>query len=174
MFMTFLIEFLVILAWHGMWSIEDLWADELGHTHRKTAWLSFLAGTATNIVIFAVQFPTAKFIDEKGSKNSIMAHICGGVLSFLCLFTSVNGFRGYWFLLDEYFIPGEDRYYVLSLINGQVYGALILFTFHCGASLHAGIFSDVSNERGGNMLEYYFTSYFFIKVLSIYWYLHPP
>ena len=72
-------------------------------------------------------------------------------------------FRGYWYLLDEYFMPGEENY-EKSLINSQIYGALVLFVFHCGCSLHAGIYGDVSQEKGGNMIEYYYSSYFFMKV----------
>ena len=71
-------------------------------------------------------------------------------------------FRGYWYLLDEYFMPGDENY-EKSLINSQIYGALVLFVFHCGCSLHAGIYGDVSREKGGNMIEYYYTSYFYIK-----------
>ena len=70
-------------------------------------------------------------------------------------------FRGYWYLMDEYFMPGD---YEKSLINSQIYGVLVLFVFHCGCSLHAGIYGDVSKEKGGNMIEYYYSSYFFMKV----------
>ena len=54
--------------------------------------------------------------------------------------------------------------YELSLINSQIYGALILLVLNCGCSLQAGIFRDVSPQKGGNMIEYYYSSYYFIKV----------
>ena len=54
--------------------------------------------------------------------------------------------------------------YELSLIHGKIYGALLLLLLHAGCSLHAGIFKDVSTEPGGNMIEYYYVSYFYIKV----------
>ena len=60
-------------------------------------------------------------------------------------------------------MAGEENY-EKSLINSKIYGALILFVCHCGCSLHAGIYGDVSQEKGGNLIEYYYTSYFFIKV----------
>ena len=60
-------------------------------------------------------------------------------------------------------MPGDENY-EKSLINSQIYGALVLFAFHCGCSLHAGIYGDVAQEKGGNLIEYYYSSYFFIKV----------
>ena len=63
-------------------------------------------------------------------------------------------------------MAGEGDY-EKSLINSKIYGALILFVCHCGCSLHAGIYGDVSQEKGGNLIEYYYTSYFFIKVNSV-------
>jgi hypothetical protein len=56
------------------------------------------------------------------------------------------------------------EHYELSLINGQLYGALVLIALHCGSSLHAGIFEDASSEKGGNMTEFYYSTYFYIKV----------
>lgn len=53
--------------------------------------------------------------------------------------------------------------YELSLIHGKIYGALLLIILHAGCSLHAGIFSDISSEPGGNMIEYYYSTYFYIK-----------
>ena len=58
--------------------------------------------------------------------------------------------------------------YELSLIHGKIYGALLLILLHAGCSLHAGIFKDVSTEPGGNMIEYYYASYFYIKVKFVF------
>ena len=162
-FFTFMIELFVILAWHGLWSIQDLTSDLYGFSHEKTAWISYGIGTLTNVVIFCLQFPIANYVDNKrsGFCGDLLAHILAYFLNFLCFFSAQNTFRGYWYLLDEYLMPSN---YENSLINGFFYGVLVLFAFHCGCSLHAGIFSDLSEEKGGNIIEYYFSSYFFIKV----------
>ena len=159
----------------------DLWAEDYEFSHNYTARISLGIGTFVNTVVFFVQFPYSTFTDdifkkqsEKNIKHStgstiflkIWAHILGYILSFLCLVSSVNTFRGYWYLMDEYFMAGEGDY-EKSLINSKIYGALILFVCHCGCSLHAGIYKDVSQEKGGNLIEYYYTSYFFIKVNSL-------
>ena len=39
-----------------------------------------------------------------------------------------------------------------------------MLLFHCGAQLHGGIFKDVSKEKGHTLSEFYYTSYFYIKV----------
>ena len=156
----------------------DLWSEDYEFSHDYTARISLGIGTFVNVVIFLVQFPYSTFTDDIFTKQSgkdikystgstiffkIWAHILGYILGFLCLIASVNTFRGYWYLMDEYFMAGEENY-EKSLINSKIYGALILFVCHCGCSLHAGIYGDVSQEKGGNLIEYYYTSYFFIKV----------
>ena len=168
--LSFLVEFFVILAWHGLWTIQDLWQHDQNHSNEFTAWMSFGIGTAVNIMIFLTQFPYSILTDdtfdaEKSPSWSILkqiwAHIFGFIFSIMCLISAVTTFRGYWYLLDEYFMPNN---YEMSLINSQIYGALVLFVLHCGCSLHAGIFGDVSKEKGGNMIEFYYSSYFFIRV----------
>lgn len=165
-FLTFMAECFVIFAWHGLWTIEDLLSDEYGFSHEKTAWISLICGIATNLAIFLLQFPFSRFMDfvEKSTfGHELLAHLLGYLLGFLSLFASVNGFRGYWYLLDVYLLPGQEEN---SLIVGQLFAVFILFSLHAGCSLHAGIFSDASKQLGANMNEYYYTTYFFIKVRS--------
>ena len=52
-------------------------------------------------------------------------------------------------------------HYEMSLLNGMLYGALLLYALHCGSSMHAGIIRDITQ---GTMIETCYTTYFFIKV----------
>jgi len=109
------------------------------------------------------------------------------VYNIIGLIATVNTFRGFWYLFDNYFevnhdfLTGtsnellrqinqtehienaEERDYHLSLINSQILGAFLLLLFHCGAQLHGGICKDVSKEKGHTLSEFYYTSYFYIK-----------
>ena len=159
----------------------DIWTEEQKISNEFTALISLGIGSLANIVIFFVQFPYSMLTDalysnqmEETIKPSIdckvflkiWAHISGYIISLLGLASSVHTFRGYWYFMDEYFMPGEENY-EKSLINSQVYGALVLFVLHCGCSLQPGIYKDLSQEKGGNLREYYYSSYFFIKVNSV-------
>jgi hypothetical protein len=44
MFLTLLAEIFVILTWHGMWSLEDIWSDSHGFSNESTAWMSLVLG----------------------------------------------------------------------------------------------------------------------------------
>lgn len=58
-----------------------------------------------------------------------------------------------------------NDHYNLSLIHGQIYGALVLTACFASCSLHAGVFKD---EYMGEkcLIEFYYTSYFYIKRLE--------
>ena len=100
-------------------------------------------------------------------RNLSPRYIClriGNIIMILIgIISTINMFRGYWFLLDEYFMKSE---YELSLIHGQIYGALVLMVCFAGSSLHAGVFrDDYVGEKC--LVEFYYTSYFYIKVRPI-------
>ena len=156
----------------------DIWTEEQNISSEFTASISLGIGTFANLVIFLIQFPYTVFTDDLFTNQmevavlpsihhivflKICSHISGCIISFLGLISSVHTFRGYWYLMDEYFMPGEENY-VKSLVNSQIYGALILFVFQCSCSLHPGIYKDLSQDKGGNLREYYYSTYFYIKV----------
>ena len=94
------------------------------------------------------------------SRTSICFRMVNFVFTLIGIISTINMFRGYWFLLDEYFM---NDHYNLSLIHGQIYGALVLIACFASCSLHAGVFKD---EYMGEkcLIEFYYTSYFYIKV----------
>ena len=160
------LEFFVILIWHGLWSLLDGYSEEYGVEmySATSAYFSLWVGILSNVFVFTLQFGYSYYVKtmpDKCIKSWILAYIFGTLFSMLCIFSSVNTFRGYWYILDVYF--HADSVYESSLIHGQIYAALLLIILHAGCSLHAGIFTDVSPEAGGNMIEYYYSSYFYIK-----------
>merc|ERR1711962_651678 len=68
--LSFIVEFNVILAWHGLWTIMDLWAEDYEFSHNYTAWISLGIGTFVNAVVFFVQFPYSTFTDDIFKKRS--------------------------------------------------------------------------------------------------------
>ncbi len=66
--------------------------------------------------------------------------------------------------LTVYFATFSEHY-ELSLLNGGIYGAVMLYALHCGSSMHAGIIRDITQ---GTMIETCYTTYFFIKVIYQY------
>merc|ERR1712051_406464 len=75
-FLSFFVEFNVILAWHGLWTISDIWQAEQKHSNEYTAWISFGIGTFVNIALFFTQFAYSTYtddifeiIDEESSKK---------------------------------------------------------------------------------------------------------
>ena len=94
------------------------------------------------------------------TSRSFCLRLSNILMIMIGIISTINMFRGYWFLLDEYFLKDH---YELSLIHGQIYGALILMVSFAGCSLHAGIFRD--DYVGAKcLIEFYYTSYFYIKV----------
>ena len=94
------------------------------------------------------------------SPRYICLRICNIIMILIGIISTINMFRGYWFLLDEYFMTTQ---YNESLIHGQIYGALVLMVCFAGSSLHAGVFrDDYIGEKC--LVEFYYTSYFYIKV----------
>ena len=99
------------------------------------------------------------------SRQAVFLQICNTAVTFIGILSTINMFRGYWFLTDVYFGNNyESPFYEISLIHGQLYGALVLMVCFAGCSLHAGIFRD---EFTGSkcLLDFYYMSYFYIKVI---------
>ena len=104
--LSFLVELNVVLSWHGLWSILDIWAEKQKHSHEKTAWISFGIGTFVNMAIFFTQFPYSTYADDIFTKSDtksqksqlsilhwIWVHFLGFIFSILCLVSAVNTFR---------------------------------------------------------------------------------
>ena len=106
------LEFFVILTWHGLWVLLDVhFKYNLGHSHEYTAWMSIIVGSIISLFIFIFQFPFSKFIQdhqEKINTKNIFQWIGIRGLTFLFhligVCSTVNTFRGFWYLLDEYLI----------------------------------------------------------------------
>ena len=94
------------------------------------------------------------------STKAICLKIGNVFMILIGIISTVNMFRGYWFLLDEYFMPTN---YESSLIHGQIYGALILMISFAGCSLHAGVFRD-EHVGAKCLVDFYYMSYFYAKV----------
>ena len=105
-----------------------------------------------------------KILFKIPSLRSIGFRMAYFIFTLIGIISTINMFRGYWFLLDEYFM---NDHYNLSLIHGQIYGALVLTACFASCSLHAGVFKD---EYMGEkcLIEFYYTSYFYIKVNTIF------
>ena len=98
----------------------------------------------------------------------------------------VSQFRGYWNLIDVYFISGIQQplhnfqvinhniiFYlscILSLFNllgnshirrsiCQFYGMLLLFLLYCGTSLHGGVFLEKKRYTTGILFPNFFLTY---------------
>ena len=109
-FVSVFLEFFVVLTWHGLWSLIDLFTmaeyklNYLDLSFANSAKLSLIIGIVSNVFVYVLQFAYSDYINNLPQKsNKILAHILGSVFSILCIFSSVNTFRGYWFLLDVYF-----------------------------------------------------------------------
>lgn len=187
--LSIVLEIMVIFCWHGIWTLEDTLSDYYGIDMTQSGWFSLSAGIPSTFLVFVVQFHVARrvsIINDDKSKSwqkTCAKHSLGFLFNLMALFSTVNTFRGYWYLYDEYLIPSKKPIifspeifsksifigdYELSLINGQIYGAVLLFLLYSGSSLHAGVFRDVGDENGSSMVEFYFSSYFFIKVVTIF------
>ena len=108
------LEFFVILIWHGLWSLLD--------GYDTSAKLSLLAGILSNVLVFILQFAYSYYVKtmpEKSVPGWYLAYMFGTLFSLLCIFSSVNTFRGYWYLLDEYFPEDVDhsKYYLIVHIH---------------------------------------------------------
>ena len=100
------LEFFVILIWHGLWSLLDGYTDEYNITFATSAKLSLLVGILSNVLVFILQFAYSYYVKTMPEKSVVswyLAYLFGTLFSLLCIFSSVNTFRGYWYLLDVYF-----------------------------------------------------------------------
>lgn len=100
----------------------------------------------------------------------------------VAMFSTINSFRGVWYLCDAYYLSGTTvnqnpvkdprnfltllaDHYELSLTTGWAFGYVLLVFFFSGCSLHAGIIPDLPEDEFSPMLiPFYLTTYFYIKV----------
>ena len=126
------------MSWHGLWTWEDRgifgydWYD-FDNPEPKSAWISLLVGTLLSLFMIFAQFPLTRCIQsiqnqenenedvEFGYKTattnySKVQKILGRILirglvfvyNVIGLVATVNTFRGYWYLFDNYFEVNHD------------------------------------------------------------------
>ena len=114
MFLSAVIETFVVLAWHGLWTLEDLYVHDIGMSNEVSAWISVGIGVALSVIVFVLQFPIARYfdatVDDKTLRTFVIKRSISIVPGILSLVSTVNSFRGYWYLLDEYLMPGRSAF----------------------------------------------------------------
>lgn len=112
-FISILLELCVVMAWHGLWTIEDKLEHKFNHSNAKTAFISLSTGILTFSIISLIQFPYAQFVQDTQAKSQkfnfqwFQIRIFSVIINLLGFISTVNTFRGYWYLQDEYFLPGK-------------------------------------------------------------------
>ena len=115
-------------------------------------------------MVYLLQFVIAIRVDNT-DKNRCppLRKVDNWLLSFLIdmigLVSTVNSFRGYWYLMDEYYLPEA---YNASLQTGQALGCLVLMALGATCSLHAGVFKEDKNDAPGFLFDFYYSSYFYL------------
>ncbi len=145
------IEALVILIWHGVWTLTDMFTEYYEMSHELSAWFSTAIGFVVGFLLFITQFALLRLNLRLLSFGFALLAVCA----------SVQSFRGYWFLLDVYFIPDS---YEVSLLNGQAYGGLILLLIGLGPLMFPGVVSDRPGNGDPTILPSHFFTHWWIKV----------
>ncbi len=64
-------------------------------------------------MVMGIQFPISKYYADVGEDKTLCTYISRRALSvipgLLALIASVNSFRGYWYLMDVYLMPGKHE-----------------------------------------------------------------
>ena len=90
--------------------------------------------------------------------------LLGFVLNLVALVSTINSFRGYWYMMDEYYLTGN---YVSSLLTGQLIGCLVLMALNATCSLHAGVIKeDKQDEPDSKLFDFFYSSYFYLEVMK--------
>ena len=85
-------------------------------------------------------------------------------LNLVALVSTINSFRGYWYMMDEYYLTGN---YVSSLLTGQLIGCLVLMALNATCSLHAGVIKeDTQDEPDSKLFDFFYSSYFYLEVMK--------
>ena len=128
--LSLLLEALITLQWHGMWTLEDISMEETGTSTEISAWWSVvrgktfdthcahrlictfppnrhqLLGLESALAIFVLQFPM--LLLYKTDRVGPFPKLLGNAF-YCCIggFSTVCSYRGVWLLLDVYFMPGK-------------------------------------------------------------------
>ena len=116
-------------------------------------------------LILAIRVENSGRTTKKEPLRSLDNWIVSLLLNLVSLTSTVNSYRGYWYLMDEYYLTQN---YEASLLTGQVIGCLSLMALSATCSLHAGVFKEDKSDAPGQMVEFYYSSYFYLMV-SIGW-----
>ena len=119
------------------------------------------------VLVYLLQFVVAIRVDstDLSRRGDPMRRVdnwlLASLVNLLCLVSTVNSFRGYWYLMDEYYLPKD---YSASLLTGQALGCLVLMALGATCSLHAGVFREDKADAPGFLFDFYYSTYFYLMV----------
>ena len=128
--LTQFLEMFVILAWHGVWTLEDLLTDYMEWSNEISSWISVVkiwrqrelnqnresvytfllqeVGLALALIMMLIQFPLM-LVFNSGTVFKPIKFVLKFLFNVLGLFGTISSFRGVWYLLDEYYMTGTIK-----------------------------------------------------------------
>jgi len=120
-------------------------------------------GHGVACIAFILQFVSLYFHADNSKANEqrkwysrLSSRILHDAVLFVAFFAYVNLFRGYWYVLDTYFIPGDK---MMAHLICQFYGIFLLFMLYCGTSLHGGVLLERQRYKYGILIPNFFLTY---------------
>ena len=159
-----IINLIAITAFYGTWTgLDHIFAptDTIPYGLALNGAYCCILGVSCGVVVFLLQFiflwlyyrnrcvekpenlsPFWKWLRLLGFNAMLLLSLIGNVASF----------RGFWNVLDAFFIPNN---YYLSTTICQLLGLFYMFVFYSGTSLHGGVKRDNENV----MIPNFFLTY---------------
>eukprot|EP00092_Neocalanus_flemingeri_P018475 GFUD01019994.1.p1 GENE.GFUD01019994.1~~GFUD01019994.1.p1 ORF type:complete len:407 (+),score=61.26 GFUD01019994.1:95-1315(+) len=153
----------VILLWHGIWKMSDILTEDKDYwrlSHQQSAWFSLGVGGVGAVFLFCSQFGLLKL---QTSLHGLFFQILLVIFYLLGVFTTVSSFRGFWLLLDVFYLPqgvtGDPT--PSSILTAGVIGTLLLLLLGCGSSVRAPTVRD--DPVLGIAVPFFFTAAFYVR-----------
>jgi len=179
-----LLEICVVLTWHGIWTLLDIFTyEKIEWTFYETTLLSFLLGITGTLSIALIQLPLVslaptprtKCPHQNGNKKeanniksnggSTVGYVCwllsNYVFTLFGVFVTISSFRSFWYFMDLYFLP---QYLIIKFLLPAIIGWLVLCSSGCMTCLHAGIFKD--DPSLGVTIPFYYFSHKYVQNCS--------
>ncbi|KAK7790557.1 hypothetical protein R5R35_013073 [Gryllus longicercus] len=146
LFSVLVVGTLVVFVWRGVWTLLDLYLYP--DQPPESSWASLALGYAIVGVTFALQ-PLLKRLCARLS--GLCRLLVADVYLFFAFLGTVNLWRGFWNLLNEYFLVEQP---LLSFWVTHVVCLLLLMLLNCSNSiLVRGVYID-AEEDGGKCVDF--------------------
>ncbi|XP_059085484.1 uncharacterized protein LOC131882373 isoform X2 [Tigriopus californicus] len=165
--LTILVAILAILTFYGLWSLADMYYDDVNEpipVQGRHYWHSLGYGYIGVFLAFILQhlclLSHSGSMEVNPNDNSLLNRVCYGCVLIIAIWGDVLVFRSIYCLFDLYFIPSNP---LLSVFLCQFGGLVLMMFFYVSSNLHGGLSSEKYRQANGILFGNFYLTYLLSK-----------